>query len=156
MLPMAGCAGSGTSSTNNTSSNTASNTQNTSNSTGTSTNGNAGQSSTGTSTGSQSNNQSNTPSTSQPNSGSSSVTSLEGSYKVLSGTFGQAAPGVAIVFQNGHVNLYSPSDTYAFSNNELTVTGLLGGSITFKVSLDGKNIVLTNGDTKLTLQKQGQ
>jgi len=83
-------------------------------------------------------------------------TSLEGSYKVLEGTYGQAQKGAAIVFSGGHCNLLSPNDTYAFNGSELTITGLLGGGGTFNVTFDGNKVVLSAGSTEIILEKQGQ
>jgi len=82
--------------------------------------------------------------------------SIEGNYKVTEGSWGQASPGAAIVFDGGHCNLYSPSDTYSFSDDELTVTGLLGGSFTFKVTFDGDKVELQKGSTLLVLERQGK
>jgi hypothetical protein len=81
---------------------------------------------------------------------------MEGSYRVIEGSWGQAQSGAAIVFDNGHCNLYSPNDTYVFDDNELTVTGLLGGSITFEVTFIEDTVELHDGMTKLVLQRQGR
>lgn len=79
--------------------------------------------------------------------------SIEGKYRVIEGSFGQAQAGTAVVFDGKNCNLYSPQDTYVYGNGDLTVTGLLGGNISFEVDFDGKKVTLTNSDTTLVLER---
>jgi len=69
---------------------------------------------------------------------------IQGSWKTVGGSgFGQASQGAIIRFANGQANLYSPQDTYAFykegSDNLLEVTGIFGGTTTFRVDIISNN-----------------
>jgi|GEM_PF-2220302 len=76
---------------------------------------------------------------------------IRGTWKSVGSTgWGQAQPGAIILFAEGQANLYSPQDTYAFykdtSGYRLDVTGLLGGSSSFRVTIvDNDNIELYSG-----------
>ena len=79
---------------------------------------------------------------------------IEGNYIVVEGSFGQMQPGAAVVFNGSECNVFSPRDTYAFNGSTLTVTGLLGGNITFQVDINGKEVVLNNGSSRVVLERQ--
>ncbi|MBQ9001577.1 MAG: hypothetical protein IJ087_06970 [Eggerthellaceae bacterium] len=77
--------------------------------------------------------------------------SIEGKWKNTgSGGFGQMQPGAIVTFNGNNCNVYSPNDTYAFySENgkyKLDVTGLLGGTPSFTVTvIDNNHISMTTG-----------
>ena len=73
-------------------------------------------------------------------------------------TDGQAQRGAIIVFSEANVNLFSPLDTYAFyevsGGYRLDVTGLLGGTLTYKVNIVNNNTIelsRTVGGREITL-----
>ncbi len=77
-----------------------------------------------------------------------STFSIQGTWKSV-GTkgWGQAQPGAIVQFGESQATLYSPRDTYAFykdgSDYKLEVTGVFGGTSTFKVKVrDVNNIEL--------------
>lgn len=79
---------------------------------------------------------------------------IQGTWRSVGTTgWGQAQPGAVVVFNGqGQANLYSPVDTYAFSKNgnsySLSVTGMLGGTTTFRVEvIDNNHIDLYSGST---------
>ena len=84
---------------------------------------------------------------------------IRGNWQVTSGQWGQATPGVVIVFNGSQCNLYSPKDTYGISkisNNSyrLEITGLLGGNSSFDVTVVDKNhIKLTRGSTTIDMKR---
>lgn len=77
--------------------------------------------------------------------------SIRGSWKSVGETgWGQAQPGAIVRFGDGEANLYSPRDTYALTRDgdgyRLEVTGLLGGSATFALTVvDDDTIQLRSG-----------
>jgi len=93
--------------------------------------------------------------------GCSAAFNIEGSWQVTQTTgFGQAQQGAIITFNGQNANLYSPQDTYAVQTNngttQLTVTGMLGGTSTFDVTItDNNNITLSAGTTKIVLKRAG-
>lgn len=73
-------------------------------------------------------------------------------------SWGQVAPGSVVTFGDT-CNIYSPWDRWLLEESDdgytLTVTGALGGSSEFVVSVtDSSHITLTKGDTVLELERQ--
>ena len=88
--------------------------------------------------------------------------SIEGKWK-NTGTegYGIAEPGAIVSFNGEHCNFYSPSDTYTFYKDEsgdyrIDLSGLLGGSLSFKVEIIDKNhIKILAGSTTIELMRVG-
>ena len=78
---------------------------------------------------------------------------LTGTWRVTSGVWGQATPGAVINFTNsGTCNLYSPQDTYVYSNGTLSGTGLLGGNYSFQVKVtDNSHIDLIDSNVDIAM-----
>jgi len=82
--------------------------------------------------------------------------SIVGAWKVVgTQSWGQAQPGAIIVFgSNNQCSLYSPADTYMYSNGTLSGTGLLGGNYTFLVNYkDDNNIDLVGSGVVISLSR---
>lgn len=88
---------------------------------------------------------------------------IEGKWKVVgNGSSGQMQKGAVIVFDGENCNVFSPGDTYAFYQDDdgsyrLDVTGLLGGSPSFEVTLENDDhISLKHGkSTTVELKRVG-
>ena len=93
-------------------------------------------------------------------SGASSF-AIEGKWKNTGeGTFGQMQAGAITTFDGKNCNVFSPGDTYAFYEENgkyrLDVTGLLGGSPSFTVTIvDNDHIELSNSSTTVELTRVG-
>lgn len=73
-------------------------------------------------------------------------------------TYGQAQSGAIIVFDGGHCNFFSPSDTYAFytegDHYRLDCTSPLGDTVSFTVRIiDENHIDIFNGQNIVELTK---
>ena len=85
-------------------------------------------------------------------SGASSF-SIEGKWKNTgTGTYGQMQSGAIVTFDGKNCNVFSSGDTYAFYKEDgayrLDVTGLLGGSPSFAVTIiDNDHISMTTGSS---------
>ena len=85
--------------------------------------------------------------------------SIEGKWKNTgSTTWGQMQQGAIVIFNGTNCNVFSPADVYAFYEDggsyRLDVTGLLGGDISFNVSvIDSDHIELTYSDTTIELMR---
>ncbi|MCL2490782.1 MAG: hypothetical protein FWF36_08725 [Propionibacteriaceae bacterium] len=82
--------------------------------------------------------------------------SIVGAWKVVGDQgWGQAQPGAIVIFTNANqCTLYSPQDTYMYSNGTLSGTGLLGGNYTFKVDYtDDNNIALVDSSIRISLSR---
>ena len=85
--------------------------------------------------------------------------SIEGKWKNTgSTTWGQMQQGAIVIFNGTNCNVFSPADVYAFYEDggsyRLDVTGLLGGDISFNVSvIDRDHIELTYSDTTIELMR---
>lgn len=79
---------------------------------------------------------------------------IEGKWRSVGDEgFGQAQPGAIVVFDGKNCNLLSPNDTYSLSNDngeyKLYVTGLLGGNVTFNITLEDNDHIILNDKTEL-------
>lgn len=92
---------------------------------------------------------------------STSSFAIEGKWKNTGeGTYGQMEQGAIVVFDGTNCNVLSPSDTYAFYEENgtyhLDVTGLLGGSPSFIVTIvDNDHIELTKSSISVSLTRVG-
>ena len=94
-------------------------------------------------------------------SSASSKFTIEGKWKNTgAGEFGQMQQGAIITFNGSSCNVYSPSDSYAFYEENgtyhLDVTGLLGGTPSFTVNIiDNDHIELVESSTTVELTRVG-
>jgi len=87
---------------------------------------------------------------------------IQGTWKSVGETgWGQAQPGAIVRFGNGQANLFSPQDTYALYQDsgsyKLEVTGILGGTTSFRVEVISRNkielYIGANGTPSVVLER---
>ncbi|MCL2782414.1 MAG: hypothetical protein FWD80_00345 [Propionibacteriaceae bacterium] len=81
--------------------------------------------------------------------------SIVGTWLVVGNQgFGQAQPGAIVMFNGTQCNIYSPQDTYLYSNGKLSITGLLGGNFSFLVNYkDDNDIDLVDSTMTISLSR---
>jgi len=81
--------------------------------------------------------------------------SIVGTWQVVGDQgFGQAQPGAIVMFNGTQCNIYSPQDTYMYSNGKISGTGLLGGNWSFLVNYkDNNNIDLVDSTLTISLSR---
>jgi len=81
--------------------------------------------------------------------------SIVGNWQVVGNQgWGQAQPGAIVMFNGSQCNLYSPQDTYLYSNGKISGTGLLGGNYSFLVNYkDDNDIDLVDSNVTISLSR---
>jgi len=81
--------------------------------------------------------------------------SIVGTWQVVGNQgFGQAQPGAIVMFNGTQCNIYSPQDTYMYSNGKISGTGLLGGNWSFLVNYkDDNDIDLVDSTMTISLSR---